>query len=69
VKAKVSTYLEEKNINKWPRDHSHDNLAKNVTAFCPSSRNLPETKLKTFGLVALAKETSRLPSINVSLGY
>jgi hypothetical protein len=58
VGAKLSRNSEGKNISKWPRDHSHDNLAKNVTTFCPCSKNLPETKLKTFGLVALANEIS-----------
>lgn len=39
-------------------------LAKDVTTFCPHPKNLPEAKLKSFGLMALAEEISRLPSID-----
>ena len=31
-------------ISKWPRDHSRNILAKNVVAFCPCPKNLPEAK-------------------------
>ena len=30
---------EEKNISKWPRDHSYDILAKNVAALCTCLKN------------------------------
>lgn len=39
-------------------------LAKSVTTFCPHPKNLPEVTLKSFGLMALAEEISRLPSID-----
>lgn len=39
-----------KNINMWPRDYSYDILAKNVVAFCPSLKSLPETNVKNFEL-------------------
>lgn len=36
---------EEKYINKWSKDHASDILAKNVVAFGPCLKNLPENKL------------------------
>lgn len=39
----------------WPRD-CYDILAKNVAAFCPSSKSLPEAKEKSFRLIALAED-------------
>jgi hypothetical protein len=41
-------------------------LAKSVAAFChcPKKLILSETKWKTFGLMALAEEISRQPSID-----
>jgi hypothetical protein len=58
-----------KNISNWPRDNFYDILVKNVAAFCPCPKNLPEAKLKSFGLVTLEKENSRQPSIAVSRGH
>ena len=48
----------------WPRDCSCDILVKNVAAFhhCPES--LPEAKVKSFGLILLAEEISKQPSID-----
>jgi hypothetical protein len=43
------------NISKWPLDHSCDILSKNMAAFCPCPKNLPEAKLKSFGLTAFNK--------------
>lgn len=51
----------------WPIDYMYildcDILAKNVVAFLPCPPNLPEAKLKSFRLRALAKEAFRLCSI------
>ena len=44
-------------------DSSCDILAKSVTAFCLCPKNLPETKLKSFGLMLLA-EISEQQSID-----
>ena len=55
---------EKKRIRKFPRDCSCDILVKNVTTFCSCLKNLPEAKLKTFGLIALAEEISRQPNID-----
>ena len=57
--------LSEKNVSLWPRDSSCDILMKNGTSFssCPK-KNMPEAKLKSYGLVALAKEMSKQPSID-----
>ena len=48
----------EKNFSMWPRDCSCDILVKNVTAFCPCLKCLPEAKVKRFQLIALTKEAS-----------
>lgn len=45
-----------------PRDFSCDILVKNVDALCPCLKNLPEVKVKSFRLIALAKELSQQPS-------
>lgn len=56
--------VSEKSINKRPRDHPCD-IGKGCDYFfCPHPKNLPEAKLKSFGLMALAEEISRLPSID-----
>lgn len=47
----------------WPRDCFCDILAKNVAAFCPCPKSLPEAKLMSFGLIPLAEEISK-PSID-----
>ena len=39
----------------WPRMWLH---------FCPCSKNLPESTLKSFGLMSLAEETSRQAGID-----
>ena len=44
------------------RHGSCDISANNVAAFCPCHKNLPEAKLKRFGLM-LAEEISKQPRI------
>jgi hypothetical protein len=39
-----------------PRDCSCNILVKNVAAFCPCLKSLPEAKVKRFRLIALTKE-------------
>jgi hypothetical protein len=46
---------EGKNISKWPKYHPCDFLAKHSAAFCSDPKNLPEAKLKSFELMALAE--------------
>ena len=54
-----------KKINMWPRDHFYDILVKNVAAFCPCLKSLPEAKVKRFGLIPLAEKIiSKQSSIN-----
>jgi hypothetical protein len=60
---------EQINIGNWPRKHSCNILAKNVSASCSCPNNLPETRLKSVGLMSLAEEISRKPSIDWSRGY
>ena len=49
---------EGKNISKWPKGHFFSFLQRRwlLPALC--LKNLPEGKLKTFGLMALAEEIS-----------
>ena len=49
----------EKNFSMWPRDCSCDILVKNVAAFCPCLKSLPQAKIKRFILIALTKEVSK----------
>ena len=49
---------EEKNFSMLPRDCSSYIVKKNVTAFCPCLKSLPEAKVKRFRLIALTKEVS-----------
>jgi hypothetical protein len=39
----------------WPKNCFYDILMKNVAAFCPFLKNLPEAKVKGFILIALTK--------------
>jgi hypothetical protein len=52
----------EKNFSAWPRDCFCGILSKNVAAFCPYLKSLPEVKVKRFILIALTKEVSKKPS-------
>ena len=56
---------EGKNISKWPRDFSCDIWAKNVVAFCPCLKELPETKWKSFGFQNWQR---RIQALMVSCG-
>lgn len=49
---------ERKNTFDWPRYYSSDILTDDVSPFHPCSKNLPEAKLKGFGLMALKEEVS-----------
>jgi hypothetical protein len=51
------------------RDHSCDILEKNVAAFCPCLKSLPEAKMKRFRLILLTKEISKQSSIGHILGF
>ena len=46
----------EKNFSMWPRGCI---LVRNVAAFCPYLKSLPEAKVKRFILIALTKEVSK----------
>ena len=54
---------EEKNFNMLPRNHSHDILVKNVTAFYHCLKCLPEDKVERLRLCALAKEIPKQPTM------
>lgn len=53
-----------KSIRKQPRDCSCGILAKSVAAFYSCPENLREAKLKSSGLVDLAEEVLRQPSLD-----
>jgi hypothetical protein len=59
---------EEKSFNMFSSDHSWDILVRNVTAFCPCPKSLPEAKVKIFKLITLAKELSK-PSLDSVLWF
>ena len=44
-----------------PGDLIRDILVKEVAAFCSFLESMPETKLKSFGLIPLAEEISKEP--------
>ena len=52
-------YSEGKNFSVLPRNHSCDILVKEMTAFCPCPKSLPEGNMKNFGLIPLAEEISK----------
>ena len=57
----------EKNFSMWPRDCFCGILVKNVAAFCPCLKSLPEAKVKRLRLIALTKEVSEMPIIDFVL--
>ena len=58
---------EEKNFSMQPRGCFSGILVKNLAAFCPCLKSLPEAKVKGFMLVTLTKEVSKKPSRLCSL--
>jgi hypothetical protein len=50
----------EKNFSIWHRDAFCGILLKNMAAFCPCLKILPEVKVKRLILIALAKEVSEM---------
>lgn len=55
------------NINKWPKDHSCDILARDMAIFDPCTKSLSETKIEEFRLMVLAEETSAQSSIDCAM--
>jgi hypothetical protein len=53
---------QEKNFRMWPRDCFRGILVKNLVAFCPCLKSLPETKVNRFILITLTKEVSKRKS-------
>ena len=54
----------EENFSVLARDCSCGILVNNVAAFHPCPKSLPAAKLKNFGLIPLAEEISKQPSID-----
>ena len=48
----------------WPRDWFSGIMVKNVAAFGPFQKSLPEAKVKSFVFFPLAEEISKQPSID-----
>jgi hypothetical protein len=55
---------EEKNSSKRTKEHSCNILAKNMAAFFPCLKNMPEAKLKSFELMTLAEEIMQMNNEN-----
>ena len=55
--------LSVKNFNMWPRERFCDILVKNMAAFCPCLKSLPEAHVKRFRLLWRRKSKKR-PGIN-----
>ena len=51
----------------WPGDQCCDILAKNVAAFRPCLKSLPEATLKSLGSMVVAKDTSKQPNIDSAM--
>jgi hypothetical protein len=54
------------NFSMWPRVFCGI-LVKNVAAFCPLLKSLPEAKVKRLRLIALTKEVLEMPIIDFVL--
>lgn len=56
---------EEKNISKWPRDHSCNILVRNMTVFYVLfQKKSADAKLKSFRFTVSAEELYKQPSID-----
>ena len=60
--------VSEEDISRWPRDHSFNILVKNMAAFYPFPKSLPEAKLKNYGLTALQRTFQNNLALTVSHG-
>ena len=56
--------IPEENFSMLPRGHSCDILLNKVAAFSSCLKGLLEAKVKSFGLISLAEEISKQPSID-----
>jgi hypothetical protein len=61
--------VSDRNFSMLPREHSCDILVRNVAVSCPYLKSLPETKVKRFRLIVLAKEISNQPNIDSILWF
>ena len=59
----------KKNFSMQPRDCFCGILVKNVAAFCPCLKSLPEAKVKRFILIALTAKVSQKPSRDFVLWF
>ena len=57
----------ENNFSMWPRDCFWSTLMKKMAALCPCLKSLPEAKVKRLRLIALTKEVSEPPFIDLVL--
>ena len=56
--------VSEEKVDMWHRDWSCSILMKNVAVLGPCPKNLPEAKVKSFGLIPLEEEISKQPGID-----
>jgi hypothetical protein len=57
----------EKIFSMCPRDCFCSILVKNIAAFCPCLKSLPEAKVKRLKLITLTKDVSETPIIDFVL--
>ena len=62
--GRLAQEVSEKSVSMWPRDCAYDILEKNMTAFHPCPRFLPEANLKSFGLIEFAEEILKQPRVD-----
>lgn len=60
---------EEKNISLLTKDFCGNILVKNVVSLFLVQNNLPEAKMKSYGLTVLARKISRQSLLTVLLGF
>jgi hypothetical protein len=60
--ADLAQEVSEENFSMWHRGCFYGIFVKNMAAFCPCLKSLPEFKIKRFILIALIKEVSKKPN-------
>lgn len=59
MEVQVKSFFEGNNFSNQAKDCTCNILGEDVTAFCPSSKNLPKPLLKSIGLISLVEEIAR----------
>lgn len=67
MEPQLKGFQRETIFANWAKDLSCDSLARNMATICLCPKNLPEAKLKSFGLISLVEEIPRYPSIDCGM--